>query len=385
MDFVSFPPLIAIRSLATRWELGICIPRRVLNTLKSRHDSINHLFLILSGDCHQIGHISGMDFSSLPFFTNIRTLHWVGLAAHRDHVVALQQLCRRNKDHLKSLHLDLYSWPIANSIWHKESSDPSDDFSASDFLSKIGALTAMETLCLRDLSLRDVSVQHAEILNIGRLKSLHLHGCKQAKGFLSKLTSTVRKKQINLSLTNFEIIIDGPRDPYYLYLAEFLTSFSGLTHLALVVPPDDEDYWQAWEDVVHWSESLWRGVRHHKETLRDLIFHQEDIEHYRLPRIVRSQILGFAAETLSFLTLRRFAYYGQVGEDVRDPKLITTTSLKHEPHTDNREYRTAVARHSMLWNLCASYTKDLCTNPTVQILPMITTTGRWAMSFQARA
>lgn len=272
----------------------------------------------LPGECPVIEHNYGMDLESLSSLTNIQTLRWAGLETSKDHLHVLREICKANQGHLTSLDLDLYSWSMVNSSWHRRSeisSGPqsrpqSSNLFVSELLNRTGTLTALESLSIRKASLRDVSIDYAKCLNIGRLRSLHLHRCKQASSFLNGLASAVEKKQIHLSLTDFELMLDEP-SPYGTYVGRFLECFTG----------------------------LWRGIRYKNETLRDLIFHNEDIDCMALSKRKEYPIWEHAAGTLSVLYLHRFAYYGHLAENVKDPHHLRTGE-----HTDKVACRIPVVR-----------------------------------------
>jgi hypothetical protein len=110
--------------------------------------------LVLPEEYHQGRLINLMEITGLSRLKNLRTVRWAGLQSCSPYLIALREICRENKDHLKSLELDFYSWPRVNFIWYRDAMRLNDstnpNFLVSGLLSEMDVLTALENLSLRE-------------------------------------------------------------------------------------------------------------------------------------------------------------------------------------------------------------------------------------------
>jgi hypothetical protein len=257
------------------------------------------------------------------------------LKASGDHSCLIRDICIANKEHLTSLHLDFDPWfgleLFFLSRFGPQNPGRCDPRSAnrlvSGILSKIGNLDALRNLSITTASLLDESRNYAEVLNICQLRSLHLHQCGISANFLTGLAAAVEKKHIYLSLVDFELV-EIIYKQYELCLGRFLACFGGLKHLALVFTLQTASWVDGQFVIIDQAElasisaTFWRGVQHHKETLRDLIIcprvpgSEESSKRRHLP------FWELAAGTLSTLDLHRFACNSELANEVRDSMLI---------------------------------------------------------------
>lgn len=202
------------------WDLGTCIPERILDTegyVSQAQGDLENLSLITDGTCAHAGsHLEG-----LPWLKNLRNLSWQGI--HNDWDIPILRKClEENQMGLQALHLYVSNRPAEQEINELE-------FAVSR--------SAIRFPSLQSLSLSNFifprnheTTMHA--FNMQSLHSLALRGCAYQYEFLQAL---VQSRQA-LELKAFELCSDGlnETDTQGAHAAaEFLLSFTGLESLHL--------------------------------------------------------------------------------------------------------------------------------------------------------
>lgn len=238
--------------------MGTCIPAHILDEhgcITSSQTSIERLSLVTDGTCPQ----AGSRLEGLDKLKNLKHLAWQGVSDTRE-VTALCQCIVENLVRLKTLQLSFGS----GSMYARDLRHGLNGFELAISECAI-KLFALQSLSLSNFAFTRKYEMTAQAFNVAGLRYLTLRGCAYQLAFLQSLAQSRQP----LNLKSFELCFDGIQEPDIANphaVVEFLTSFSGLEYLHLLVSNTFIS--------THWFRDL---ILHHRRSLKSLIYHERDL------------------------------------------------------------------------------------------------------------
>ncbi|KAK2855751.1 hypothetical protein FQN49_004880 [Arthroderma sp. PD_2] len=252
------------------WELGVCIPARLLGDsgyLTIRQNRVEAIRLITDSSCGHEFH----DPPALKSFQALKNLSWVGLCM-QDEFEALRDTLIQRSDQLQELELDLIDWYGAvNNAWD-------DEVSENFFGEHVLGISYDDTRCilpsLRVLSLSEIAFHPFEkeiacAFGSSRLRSLKLRFCYGWEGFLAHmkdLNSQIGIKSLEVQYSS-KYECDAYEYPTYdgeHPLLAFIRAFDGLEELFISTGTPSN------------TLDIWKAALSHKSTLKRLVHHQRE-------------------------------------------------------------------------------------------------------------
>ena len=238
--------------------MGTCIPAQILDEhgcITSSQTGIERLSLVTDGTCPQ----GGSRLEGLDKLKNLKHLAWQGVCEPRE-VTALCRCVGENRTRLKTLQISFGS----GSMYARDLGHGLNGFELAISECAI-KLFSLQSLSLSNFAFTGKYETTTQAFNIAGLRYLTLRGCAYQLDFLQSLA---RSRQ-PLKLKSFELCFDGIQEPDIANphaVVEFLTSFSGLEYLHLLISNTFIP--------MHW----FRGpILHHRRSLKSLIYHERDL------------------------------------------------------------------------------------------------------------